>query len=754
MVLSLLVLVTNAAPPGCNPIPQVECTTHSDCNVDVGICDAYLCRYGTCVGGALPVYWPCGTEEGDLLYCQGGECTYMTECDDESPCTVDYVDLNSGSCQHSPLVCDDGVFCNGEESCNAEAGCQAGEAVVCDDEVGCTVDACDEELGACGFTTDDTLCDNGVFCDGAEVCDSELDCVDGELPVCDDGVDCTVDACEPDLDVCVSAPDHELCDNGEFCDGVEICDLTEGCIDNLDVDCDDAVDCTKDVCDELLDACVNDPRDSFCDDELWCDGAEVCDVDLGCVDGEAPNCDDGVSCTSDACDEDNDWCVYTADDSQCDNGLWCDGSETCHVEDGCLSGTAPECADDVSCTVDACDEQLDACVNLPSDARCDNDAFCDGVETCDQVNDCQAGVAPDCADDVSCTVDSCDEVNDACLNVASDDLCDDSVYCNGSETCNELTGCVDGETRVCDDGIDCTEDSCSEDVKGCLYAPNDELCDDVLVCNGVEVCSAVDGCLVGEAVNCDDGIACSEDTCKEDPGGCEYIYLDEACNDNDACTSDSCDAEVGCVNEVMDCNDDNACTTDSCSEGVCVNEALEECCLTVEDCDDINECTVDSCEDNVCVNDELAEGCCEDDDDCDTLSVCQLEDDADTGDCVWDYDVVTCQIKCPVEYSQVNIWWNSRSVYFDRDPEIGVVFTADWRLELCSWASNDPIFAFNCKEEGIWSGGDLAEVTCNRFDGTDEQPLEFEVVPDLWEGQHGKMLVLDKVTSHACHYPK
>lgn len=46
-----------------------------------------------------------------------------------------------------------------------------------------------------------------------------------------------------------------------------------------------------------------------CSDGLFCNGAEVCGFDSFCEPGTPPNCDDGDSCTSDACSESQDQCV-------------------------------------------------------------------------------------------------------------------------------------------------------------------------------------------------------------------------------------------------------------------------------------------------------------------------------------------------------------------------------------------------------------------------------------------------------------
>ena len=58
--------------------------------------------------------------------------------------------------------------------------------------------------------------------------------------------------------------------------------------------------------------------------------------------------------------EGTDSCDANANDANCDNGLWCDGAETCHVTSGCQVGTAPDCNDGVGCTSDSCNDGTDS----------------------------------------------------------------------------------------------------------------------------------------------------------------------------------------------------------------------------------------------------------------------------------------------------------------------------------------------------------------------------------------------------------
>jgi len=75
--------------------------------------------------------------------------------------------------------------------------------------------------------------------------------------------------------------------------------------------------------------------------------------------------------------------------------------------------------------------------------------------------------------------------------------CDDGVFCNGLETQDPAVGCVPGTPPNCDDGVACTIDSCDETIHGCQHVPNDALCDDGDPCTR-------DQCTLTGCVNVDD----------------------------------------------------------------------------------------------------------------------------------------------------------------------------------------------------------------------------------------------------------
>ena len=623
----------------------VECTVDS-CSADTGWCehevDDSLCPGGhKCDATDGCVALPCesDTDCDDGLFCNGketcdnGTCAAGAPmlCDDGIACTMDSCDEENDKCEFSP----DDSLCSDGQTCDTELGCTGGQACTedadCDDNIDCTVDSCDVDSGMCMSTADDSLCedgqvcnpalgcvsdqtcsedadcDDGEYCNGKETCQDGV-CVSGSVVDCDDHVDCTVDTCDEDTDGCTNTVDHSLCEDGQlcdpeqgcvavpcssdgdcddglFCNGQETCD-NGTCTAGAPMLCDDGIACTMDRCDEDSDSCVYETDDSFCDDGAWCNGAETCDATNGCQDGVAPNCDDGVDCTIDICDEDADECMHVTDDSVCDDGAWCNGDETCDATNGCQDGVAPNCDDGVDCTEDICDEDADACMHTTDDSVCDDGAWCNGAETCDDVNGCQAGTSPDCNDGVDCTVDSCDEDNDVCVSIPSDMLCDDTNACT-DDRCSpgispDATGCT--HTNL-ENGASCSDDNVCNGNETCrdgmCQAGAPLFCSDDNPCT-VNYCAPAAGCMVEpapEGTSCSDGNRCNGDEVCDANGACqEGVPLD--CDDSNPCTADFCVPAEGCqnVNNIDVCDDGDDCTSnDRCVDGVCVGVGVEIC---------------------------------------------------------------------------------------------------------------------------------------------------------------------------------
>lgn len=73
---------------------------------------------------------------------------------------------------------------------------------------------------------------------------------------------------------------------------------------------------------------------------------------------------------------------------------------------------------------------------------------------------------------------------------------------------SQSAGCM--SDADCDDGVACTVDTCNVDTGECTNAPDDSACDNGVFCDGAETCDAVDGCVAGEPP-CDEGMDCDED---------------------------------------------------------------------------------------------------------------------------------------------------------------------------------------------------------------------------------------------------
>jgi hypothetical protein len=126
--------------------------------------------------------------------------------------------------------------------------------------------------------------------------------------------------------------------------------------------------------------------------------------------------------------------------------------------------------------------------------------------------------------------------------------------CNGID--DDCDGVVDGE--LCDDGDACTKDSCVAET-GCQHEPlSGTSCDDGDVCTLADHCE--EGQCVGSGIDCDDGNLCTSDSC--DPtGGCVYTFNNSSCDDADPCTvGDACKKGSCAGTEVpCDCQEDADC---------------------------------------------------------------------------------------------------------------------------------------------------------------------------------------------------
>jgi hypothetical protein len=131
----------------------------------------------------------------------------------------------------------------------------------------------------------DVHCDDGLFCNGVEVC---IDCGCHQInPPCDGG------PCDEATDSCVVPCDNDVqCDDGAWCNGEEYCDAGD-CFSEAWV-------CWPLFCDENNDICVECFHDGNCPGETVClEDACVCPSDAADVNGDSMVTLDDALCVLD-----------------------------------------------------------------------------------------------------------------------------------------------------------------------------------------------------------------------------------------------------------------------------------------------------------------------------------------------------------------------------------------------------------------------------------------------------------------------
>jgi hypothetical protein len=498
---------------------------------------------------------PCTAESLDpILGCVTTFLEAGSSCQDGNQCTVDDACDGAGNCTSTPAPfltpCDDGNPCSYEsycwgEVCSGEPCLGCGFGFECDGNPCTLEDACVEGSYGCrsGYpAVRGTPCSDESICTSGDSCNDTGLCVPGPALDCDDGDPCTLDACDP-VAGCVHAagPAGTACSDGDACSGNDVCDGYGRCVAGSR-------------------AAAGTP----CDDGDPCTGGDVCDA-FGMCRSQGP------AAAGTACQDGND---CTTDDV-------CDGAGACMAGADAVAGAT--CTDGSDCTLgDVCDGDGTCAPGsaAPPGTPCDDGNPCTGIGFCDALAACNAAplsFGAFCEDGDRCTTgDACDGCG-GCAAGAEGAGCDDGNACT-DDLCDPAAGCVNVPSgAACDDGNPCTDDFC-DPATGCGYAPNAAFCDDGNACTTGDAC---DGgtCTGGLPPACDDGNVCTDDAC--DPAaGCVNAPNAASCDDGDACTTgDACGAGACGGGPALDCDDGVLCTEDACDPSAgCTHAEDPACC--------------------------------------------------------------------------------------------------------------------------------------------------------------------------------
>jgi len=169
-----------------------------------------------------------------------------------------------------------------------------------------------------------------------------------------------------------------------------------------------------------------------------------------------------------------------------------------------------------------------------------------------------------------------------CGHTNNTDPCNDGNACTTGDACGGGS-CHGGPPTNCDDGNACTADSCDPST-GCGHTPI--VCDDGLFCTD-DSCDPGTGCHTDPHV-CEGGV------CDEGGNVCVECLSDTDCSGDEAFCNPDNHTCVECLSDAT-CTDGNLCTTDSCTAGSCVHTN------NTNPCNDGNACTTgDACGGGTC----------------------------------------------------------------------------------------------------------------------------------------------------------
>ena len=394
-------------------------------------CDA-VCGDGLIVGDE-----PCD----DTNTTNGDGCTSACVVETGFTCTgapSDCVRTCGDGLLTNSEACDDGNFDDGD---GCSAGCAIEAGFDCPSVgAGCTT-VCGDGLLRLNELCDDGDLEDGDGCDSACAPEAAFTCyLEGDISLCDPCGNGTV-------------VDGESCDDGDL-------QVGDGCDDLCAPEAGFVCTGSPSDCRETCGNSVLDPGETCDDGNRLNDGCSSnCNVQAGFACRDAgqlcvPVCGDGLVVPAEDCDDDNliggDGCDATC---AVEAGFFCEGSPS-SCGPGCMLSGAPfrpgERNPDNLCA--SCEVTADGSsfVAVPDNTECSDGIFCNGAELC------QAGLCRISPSPCQGPTPSCDETDARCL--CDDTSCNDSLFCNGTESCVD-GACTVPQATFCPTGDQCSEDA-------------------------------------------------------------------------------------------------------------------------------------------------------------------------------------------------------------------------------------------------------------------------------------------------------
>lgn len=487
-----------------------------------------------------------------------------------------------------------------DRNCNGSSGCLD---PVCEGK-GCKAGGTCSALACVGAEKE--LCDDGVDNDGngkadcadeaceGQSCSDANACTQGETCILDNGQrrcggPASITSCTQPPNPCFQG--QGTCDAADggctyalknpppSCDDGDACTMSDTCL--ADGGCGGSpVQCSGPAGSCFAPATCN-PDGGFCefpvlvgnacDDGLPCTVGDRCLGDGSCAATGSVSCDAGP-CLLSLCMSANGQCSAPV---PANHGGACDDGNACTLSDACAGGTCAginvTCDDTNPCTDDACIPADGGCNFVPDDGN-----TCDDQSLCTSGDHCSGGACVStpvtCDDGNGCTTDGCAAATGCTFTVDVGAPCSDGNGCTLGDTCAADAGCAPGPLETCDDQVTCTVDSCNPQDGGCSNVPDHAACDGGNPC-AVDTCNPVSDCEFafkpqGEA--CEDMNACTTAGQCNGAGVCGSSPVN--CDDGNACTLDTCNVVTGCSNAPL--ADDTPCAGGACLDGTCLTKTF------------------------------------------------------------------------------------------------------------------------------------------------------------------------------------